>query len=657
MENKTRKNHSNVYIYPVLFALCILPEAFFIARLGFYWDDWSQLFLHIKFGDTAFWEYFSYNRPLSAWTDILFFPLCGESPLRWHLLLIILKWILCILFYCISELILPGNTRLTVPAALLFACCPLFSQAYISIAYTQHFTDFILFSLSVILLLYSFRVPAKWKKIILYVLSVLCTVLHLSVTEYFAFLELIKIPLFLIAAGRNDEKNGIKKRFGSAVCYLSVHFLIFVLYCLYRLNISRFFSNFSAETPDLLYLFLKSPGTAVHSFLKNLAVDLLYPFTGFISGLFDFNIQSILTKNELLLIFVSLFIAALAGLYLRKQIPESGKISGLRFTLFCIAAMFLSVLPFLVMNENYLNTDDFAHADRTFLAAVPFVCLIFAGLLDRFFPLARLHIVAVCIMVFLFCHGQMSAYHQARIFTQQQNDFYHQLAIRVPGFTDGTAIVDDTIIFPDQGNFATASAINVLYPNRIRETGDVPVWVFSYPERLRKNHGGFHVQNRNYHFNQPPADYIYIDYDNRFANCVWVFSPEDFDNPHITELQRSWIAGTDLTRIDTAAVLKPDKAIFGTLSNNWCGFYQQASLLRQKENWDDLRTLTESVLSEGYTPSDSRSNSPFEWWPFIEALARTGETEHARTLAEEAVRTDAAFADFFENRFERLGIE
>ena len=663
---KEKKNFvtSEVNIYLVLFFLCLLPEVIYFGRLGFYWDDWSQLFLHIKFGDTAFPDYYSYNRPLSAWTDMLYFPICGSSPVRWHCLMIVLRFLLCGLFYKILISVMPQKKKLSYTAAILLAVCPLFSQTYISIAYTQHFTDFILYGISVLMLYQSAFTGEKSKRFIFYFLSVVCTILHLTITEYFVFLEFIKIPV-LIAAINNKRKS--KSYLYSVIKYYALHFLIFVLYCLYRLKITDFFPNAGQETPDLLYLFQQEPVQALHSFLKNTAVDLLYPFTRFISGLFDVNIQSILTGAELIKILIPLLIAVFVFFFIRRVIKGhyeknasdtvtiqaflSCHQKGIKTFLICIAGFFLGVLPFLIMNENVLNTNDPAHADRTFLAAMPFVCMICAIILSVFFPNRRLYAAAVSLTVFLFCHGQMDAYLRAVQFTEDQNAFYQQLSTRMPGIIDGTALVDDTIIFQDQGNFATASALNVLYPNTIRENGDVPLWVFSYLERTREEHGIFNVQNRIYHFKQPATDYIYIDYDNQYANCVWVFTPQDVDNPHITDLQRGWIAGTGIDRVELDQYFIPDERIFGKPKDNWCRFYQQAGLMLQKEDWDSLSELTAYVLNAGFSPSDNRSNSPFEWWPFLAGLLHEGKVEEAQALADEAVRVDEAYKDFFDRRF------
>ena len=145
-KTKETKINQTYALSLVLFLLCLIPEAIFLTRHGFYWDDWSQLLIHRKYGDSFFWNYFVYDRPGSAWTHILFFPICGSSPIKWHLLFILLKYLVTILFWQVFRKLYPTKPFFTDTAAMLFAVCPLFRQEYTAIAYSQHYTDFVLFA-------------------------------------------------------------------------------------------------------------------------------------------------------------------------------------------------------------------------------------------------------------------------------------------------------------------------------------------------------------------------------------------------------------------------------------------------------------------------------------------------------------------------------
>src|SRR3989304_1235758 len=62
--------------------------------------------------------------------------------------------------------------------------------------------------------------------------------------------------------------------------------------------------------------------------------------------------------------------------------------------------------------------------------------------------------------------------------------------------------------------------------------------------------------------------------------------------------------------------------------HGWCYFYQQASLARQRGDWDELVRLAEQTKEQGLRPSD-RS----EWLPFLEGYAQAGQIDQARQIA------------------------
>ena len=278
------KLKSNRLIYIVLFLLCVIPEAVFLKQHGFYWDDWSQILVHTKFGDRTFWEYLSYGRPLSAWTRILFFPLCGASPLRWHILFTLLKYILSCLFYAILRETFPKQKTLAELTGILTAVCPLFSQQHISVAYSQHYTDFVLYAASVLTLIKALKTGKTPAKVIWYLLSTLCILLHLTISEYFAFLELLKFPILWIILSKTEKNSFLK-----SLKVYAPQLLVFIAYCLFRMNISKFYPQFDSDTPRLLALLLSHPAEGILSLVKNALINMLYPFTVFVSGLLNFE--------------------------------------------------------------------------------------------------------------------------------------------------------------------------------------------------------------------------------------------------------------------------------------------------------------------------------------------------------------------------------
>lgn len=654
----------------VLFLLCLLPGGIFLFSQGFYWDDWSQLFLHTKFGDAAFWQYFSSDRPTSAWTTQLLFPVLKDDPLVWHISIILLKYLITIAFYKLCRMVWPADERRNLCFALLFALCPIFTQQYISVAYTQHYLDFLLFLCSAITLLQAAEAPKASFRIFPLIISLTATMLHLSITEYFAPLELIKLPLLYLFFRNRSRERKISLRL--SLPYFSAPLGIFILFCVYRLNFDKIFPILEADQPSGLFAPGGSPVDGFVSLVKNMSIDLGYIFVNFSGKLFTWDLTKILAPSTLLFLLLSAAIGLTSYQLIRQDAylsdvsggeaehrsdpddetpPKTPYQEGKLLPLLSCALLWilLAVLPFWIIGENYLQTSDPPHADRCFLAASPAVVLIWVSLL-LWLVRPEHQKLAVSLTAGIFAFSLFQINNSARWNTEEQNDFYQQLAVRVPGIQDDTALVDDDVIFPSQGNFSTASALNVLYPNPIQENGNVPLWIFGYESRPFEEHGGFQMQKRLYHFSAPPENMIYLDHNNAFANCVWIFSPEDVDNPHVSSFQRSWIEHSNIDRILTDAVLVPDSKIFGTAEDTWCMRYQRAALLVQQENWEALTALAENTLAAGFTPNDTRSNSPFEWWPFIAAFLHDGRRDQAQSLADLALAEDPAYQEFFNRR-------
>jgi uncharacterized membrane protein len=391
--------------------------------------------------------------------------------------------------------------------------------------------------------------------------------------------------------------------------------------------------------------------------MKNVLFDVSYIFTNFIGKVFTFNIETLFRPFNILVLFLSVVFFFFLLFFLSKienSAQENDSTHSTEMLVIAILWIFLSILPFWIINESYITAADPPHADRNFLASVLGVSIVFCLILEWFIQSRSKLIVAFCFLSAFFFHQYTEENDTARWQTKEQNNIYWQLFTRMPEIQSNTALVDEKVMFPFQGNFATASAINILYPNPINEDGTVPLWVFNIDGVLYEKHAGYHTTKRIFKFIGPGSQSIFLDYGNQFSNCVWVFSPEDTDNPHLSEVQKSWILHSDISRILINTQSSPDKRIFGSQPNNWCVYYQQAALSRQFQSWDKLHDITNAVLEDGFTPSLSSSNSPFEWWPFIESLIRDKDFDKAQELTLQAIQTDPAYSDFFCNRWDNL---
>ncbi|MBQ6519612.1 MAG: glycosyltransferase family 39 protein [Anaerolineaceae bacterium] len=635
---KTKKFITENSFAILLFFLVFIPALVYGIRQGFYWDDWSQLLLHEKYGDAMFREYFSYDRPFSWWTHALFFPLCGNSPALWHLLFALIRFF-CIwfTFRVFGRLFGPSN-RFVRLAAVLTAVCPLFTQYSISVAYSQHFTDYLLFIISFDILFRAAEQRCGWKKYALYALSLALTVAHLSVTEYFSFLELMKLSVIAI---KKNEKDGLFDE----VLILSGTFISFVGFVVVRQSISVWNPNFNANKAVLFDLLHDSLTQGVVSTAKNVIYDFAYLAKGFWSGVFSLDKTMLLTKTNGMIIFISLIFAVVSVKIIKRNPEQENSKKRINPTFFSFFWIVLGTAPFWVMNENYLHSGDPYHADRCFLAAVPGFCLLISYVVSVLFT-RKGYIAASAMLIFLFSSSFLLTEQKAIFEKEKQNNFYWQIAERIPGLKRKTALVSDKPFFPEDGNFATSSALNLIYSG---SGNDLNLWMFGTQGKMYSPENQYYSMNkRNYSFTS--TDSIYVLPNNRYGNCAWVLTKDDVLAPHLTETEKSWAAAADLSMIDAdSAAQLIDGTVFGARPDNWCMYYQSAARLQQQENWEEISELYDRVREKGFDPYDIRSNSPFEWVPFIRALLRVDRVGDAEEIMEKCLTVDYKYREMFEN--------
>lgn len=83
-------NHPLGYIF-LLILVGATSYLYQMTQMGFYWDDWQAVFLgHINNPQITA-EYFSYDRPFSAWTYDILFPWLPMNAALWQGLSFLLR--------------------------------------------------------------------------------------------------------------------------------------------------------------------------------------------------------------------------------------------------------------------------------------------------------------------------------------------------------------------------------------------------------------------------------------------------------------------------------------------------------------------------------------------------------------------------------------
>ena len=199
-------------IPPILLLLCILSYSLFASSLGFNWDDWLQVLVnHNLGGGRAYWAYFAYDRPTSAWTHILLMPILGENPTHWQIFTMLMRWLTAINIWWCFSLLWPKYKRQAAMTAMLFAVYPLFTQQAISLAYHQHMLQYALFAFSLAAMVKAARSPKRFW--LFTALALLAEILQLTITEFYCGVELIRPVLLwiIISEEKADWRSHLKK--------------------------------------------------------------------------------------------------------------------------------------------------------------------------------------------------------------------------------------------------------------------------------------------------------------------------------------------------------------------------------------------------------------------------------------------------------------
>jgi hypothetical protein len=83
----------------------------------------------------------------------------------------------------------------------------------------------------------------------------------------------------------------------------------------------------------------------------------------------------------------------------------------------------------------------------------------------------------------------------------------------------------------------------------------------------------------------------------------------------------------DAVQVD-ADFHNPPASLFGAEpEHDWCYYYQQADLARQRGDWEAVHGYYQEALNLGLYPNDS-----VEWMPFAQAYTVLGDLDKLRTL-------------------------
>ena len=628
------------YAIPLIILLTILIVfGLIIPDLGFYLDDWPNIFFDKVGGDEAILQFHAIDgRPLKGLYPIVMFDLLGYDPLPWQVFNLSLRFLTVIFFWLVIKNLWPHHVLQTGISAILFSIYPIFAQQPIAVTFFPQWTTYLLVFISFYLMMIGIRKPKYFLPLTLF--SLMVTGIGLVVSDYFIALELTRplILWFLLSSDNKDRKSILVSTGLRFLPYLGVvagyaiwRWFFAVLPTQDRLEISllsRLSENPVKEGIKLVIMVVQDfMHILVSAWYKTFEPEMIsingpaaigaLVLTFFIAlfVFFSFRINKLPTnedlasdegqwKQRIILGFVMVILGAVPGWLIGRQVSDSSGIWN----------------------------------DRFGMASMAGAALLVAALSEKSFNSRKWQLIFLVSLVGLASGWQIRNLNDYRWSWIFQKRFYNQLLWRVPSLEPDTLILSERELFSKVGVYPTSFAINTIYPQS-RKTGQLDYWFLTIPKYFGNDMESFregmpvNAGHWQAYFSGYSTDAIVIDYAVDSSHCLWVLSTEDEKNPFISDTTRASLKVTNLSRIINFRSIDNSSwdTIGSELPKNWCYYYQKAELARQFKDWEGVTTIWEQ--SEDF---HDNVNNGVELRPFIDGFIQLNDFHQAVDLTQRA---------------------
>ncbi len=625
--------------YPGLLLLAtVLPYLAFLPRLGFYWVDWQVIFLAQAKSAAVFWDYFLYDRPFSVWTYDITLPFLGLNPLLWQVLTLLLRWLAGLGFYWTLHGIWKDKTWQTRWMAVIFVVFPGFMQQLVSMAYSQHFTTYALFTLSLAAMVAAINRPRHYWW--LSTLAWVACLTHMLTMEYFTALELIR-PLILFILLRRESKN-LVSTLKRTLLHWSPYLAMVLLFIFWRfIYYPTLLPSTDQNMPGLLLSLSQKPLPVIIE-LSNIVIKEFLKI-----NLFDWlNLLSpeIVDLNAKSFVF-SIGAGLVGGILITWLLYHINRhyIELAPQKTYWIEALFIALAGFMLGGLPVWGSGRSSSvgmwSDRFTLAPLFGAAILFVLVIDWLLYERWKKFVLLGLLVGLAFSLHIRTANQYMADWANQRDYYWQLLWRAPGIKPNTAIIATRIPSGLLSKYSAGFIFNVLY-DPTAAVKDVPYWYFTSNDiggdisSMEPDAPIKYTQLRNMNFKGNTSQSLVI---TRPSNerCLWVVSPYlrdegvlTYDEEEITSLSNPAQILAESTKPIPLDVVGSEPV------HDWCYYFERAELYNQYQDWGATIKLWNETRVQ-----DLKPRSPAELTPFILAFAQTNDWESTRQLSAQMQQT------------------
>jgi len=605
----------------ILLITTFVAYGLLLPQTGFYWDDWPFVWIAKFLGPSDFFPAFANIRPFLAPIFYLTTSLIPPIPIYWQIFMLLIRFASGLAAWFLFIQVWPRHKRSALAASFLFLLFPGYSQHWVALTHiNQEWIAFLFYLLSFGFTARALRNPGKFRSNTSIALFFL--VLGVFPTEYFFGFEPLRfLFIWVIVAEATDEfKEKIRIAFKQWLPYMVVWLVnaVWLAYFFLFRSLGSYDVKLVTEPFSVLRIF-KASSEAIWKAGFWIWIQVLE-----LAGRTIVSPSSILT---FLLIAVS---SVLLFFYLKQlEGQDDGTFTfAIQMTVIGLAGILLGRLPsFAAGLPLTLQSSN----DRFMISMMIGGSLFITGLVELLIRNDRIKTFAFSLLIAL-AIGQQ--FFNANIFRRdwlKQQEFYSQLAWRIPALEPGTLLITDQLPVDYETDLSFTAPINWIYaPEYTRSK--VPYALIYTEKRLGGSLSSLkpgepvNVYLRTAGFNGSTSQAVVIYMPEN--GCLRVLGSQWNDEYTYGGQSKYLVKAIPLSNPDQIKVNSNDTPKLPFLpeaKHDWCYYYTKAELARQRNDWDQMNNLFSKASTLGFHPSD-----PFEELIFIEAQAMQGDFATAR---------------------------
>ncbi|NWF63099.1 MAG: hypothetical protein HXY38_02230 [Chloroflexi bacterium] len=616
-------------VWFLLFIAAFTYVLFFWQR-GFYWDEFPWAWIYYRLGPAMLTKTFTTSRPFWGMIYQLTMPVIGPNPWIWQLLAIVLRWVTAALLWKILRALYPEHPKPALWASLFFLVYPGMGQQFIALMYSHFYIVLaaLLFSIYLAIL----AVQNEKRRGVYFAISYLLAAVNLITMEYFYFIEFGLLIIF-----HQLLPGSFKNRLKMTIFYFLPYLVIFIAVTVWR---AFFFEFQNASYPFVLLDTLRADlfagilyflNQVLVSFWRTVFETWLLPFltigaTGF--GPLTLSLMLVLLFSSILFTGVYLFTFKAGDAQSANFTRQAGWV-GLVFWGLSGGSVWM------IGNVPQFNFS----LDRFMLpfmlgSSILLACLI--ALIRN--PRTQMIIVALLVGFAGSRHFQLEEIYRSDWLTQQE--LFMQMSARIPGLKKGTIILVNDLPMTYYSDNSLTGPLNWIYS----PPGEMNVMLYFASIRVGKTLPSVEPGQAHELYYIGPTFYGSTDTilvaDFEPPGCFRVIDPEvEADNKLLPPAVR------DVARVSNQSVILfekqnqlPGQFYRGAELLDWCGYFAQAELARQKKDWEEVTRIAELAFALSDTPND-----PVERFVYVEGYAHTGNWKKAVELSKASFKVSRNF--------------